>query len=134
MSRDADPAGHARPTREELEASQKALLESEARLREMNAELARHVTERTAALQASEARLRTIFETSYQYQGLLALDGTLLEANAASLEGIEAGVSDVVGKPFWDTPWFTGTPGMPARCVRLSHSSRAARLYGKSFF
>ena len=115
MSRDADPAGHARPTREELEASQKALLESEARLREMNAELERHVAERTAALQASEARLRTIFETSYQYQGLLALDGTLLEANAASLEGIEAAVSDVVGKPFWDTPWFTGTPGMPAK-------------------
>ena len=53
MSRDADPAGHARPTREELEASQKALLESEARLREMNAELARHVTERTAASGAS---------------------------------------------------------------------------------
>ena len=113
--RDADPAGRARPTREELEASQKALLESEARLREMNAELERHVAERTAALQASEARLRTIFETSYQYQGLLALDGTLLEANAASLEGIEAAVSDVVGKPFWDTPWFTGTPGMPTK-------------------
>ena len=113
--RDADPAGRARPTREELEASQKALLESEARLRQMNAELERHVAERTAALQASEARLRTIFETSYQYQGLLALDGTLLEANAASLEGIEAAVSDVVGKPFWDTPWFTGTPGMPTK-------------------
>lgn len=59
-----------------------------------------------------QARLRTIFETSHQLQGLLALDGTLLEANATSLAVIEATTVDVVGKPFWDTPWFTGTPGL----------------------
>src|SRR6185437_4795675 len=57
--------------------------------------------------------VRTIFETSYQYQGLLALDGTVLEANATSLEGIKAGLEDVIGRPFWDTPWFARTPGMP---------------------
>ena len=69
--------------------------------------------EAAEARQASEARLRTIFETSYQYQGLLALDGTVLEANATSLEGIQAGLEDVIGRPFWDTPWFARTPGMP---------------------
>jgi PAS domain-containing protein len=69
--------------------------------------------EAAEARQASEARLRTMFETSYQYQGLLALDGTVLEANATSLEGIKAGLEDVIGKPFWDTPWFAMTPGMP---------------------
>ena len=69
--------------------------------------------EAAEARRASEARLRTIFETSYQYQGLLALDGTVLEANATSLEGIKAGLEDVIGRPFWDTPWFARTPGMP---------------------
>ena len=65
------------------------------------------------ALQKSESRMRAIFETSYQYKGLVALDGTLLDANPTSLRGIQAKLEDVVGMPFWDTPWFTNTPGMP---------------------
>jgi PAS domain S-box-containing protein len=81
-------------------------------LRDLTASLERQVEDRTEALQRSEARLRAIFDTSYQYQGLLTLDGTVVNANTASLTGIEAELGDVVGKPFWDTPWFSGTPGM----------------------
>jgi PAS domain S-box-containing protein len=80
--------------------------------RRLNETLEIQVAQRTAELQAKEARLRTIFETSYTYQILLALDGTLIDANTTSLAGIAATLEDVVGKPFWDTPWFTGTPGM----------------------
>ncbi len=87
--------------------------DAEAELYQLNATLEQQVAERTAALQASESRLRAIFATNYQYQGLIALDGTLLDANATSLSGIKSTLRDVVGKPFWDTPWFTGTPGMP---------------------
>ncbi|WP_158258644.1 PAS domain-containing protein [Rhodopila globiformis] len=85
---------------------------AEAALRQANDTLEKLIAERTAALQASEARLRTIFETSYQLQGLIALDGTLLEANATLLAAIGATPGDVIGRPFWQTPWFTGTPGM----------------------
>jgi signal transduction histidine kinase/ActR/RegA family two-component response regulator len=42
------------------------------------------------------------------------LDGTLLDANATSLSGIGAKLEDVIGLLFWETPWFSGTPGMPA--------------------
>jgi signal transduction histidine kinase len=78
-----------------------------------SARLEQLVRERTAELQTKEARLRTIFETSFQYQGLLTVDGLLLETNATSLEGIQARLEDVIGKPFWTTPWFARTPGMP---------------------
>ena len=81
-------------------------------LRDLTASLERQVEDRTEALQRSEARLRSIFDTSYQYQGLLTLDGTVVNTNNASLRGIKAKLDDVVGKPFWDTPWFSGTPGM----------------------
>ncbi|WP_425158679.1 ATP-binding protein [Candidatus Binatus sp.] len=81
--------------------------------RRLNETLELQVAERTAELRAKEARLRTIFETSYTYMGLMSPDGTLLDANATSLAGIEASLKDVIGKPFWETPWFTGTPGMP---------------------
>jgi PAS domain S-box-containing protein len=76
----------------------------------------RDITEEKNAAQAlakSEATMRAIFETSYQYKALLSLDGTLFDANSASLRGIGASLSDVLGRPFWDTPWFTGTSGMP---------------------
>jgi signal transduction histidine kinase/CheY-like chemotaxis protein len=92
-----------------------ALRASEARLLELNTSLEQHVAMRSAELLASEARLHTIFETSYQLQGLLALDGTLLDANATSLKVIDSTLAGVAGKKFWDTPWFTATPGMPAR-------------------
>ena len=94
--------------------AEKALRASEARLHEMNANLEWHVARRAAELKASEARLRTIFETSYQLQGLLALDGTLLDANATSLAVIEKPRGELIGKKFWETPWFAATPGLPA--------------------
>ncbi len=75
----------------------------------------RHVTgekEARQALQLSEARLRAIFETSFQLQGLLAPDGTLLDSNTTSLKVIASSRQDVLGKPYWDTPWFTGTAHM----------------------
>jgi len=87
--------------------------ETENVTRRLNETLELQVAERTAELQAKEARLRTVFETSFTYLGLMAPDGTMLDANATSLAGINASLEDVVGKPFWDTPWFTGTPGMP---------------------
>ena len=67
------------------------------------------------AFERSESRFRAIFQTSYQYKGIVALDGTLLDANPTSLRGVNASLSEVVGNPFWDTPWFTGTPGMPEK-------------------
>jgi PAS domain S-box-containing protein len=67
------------------------------------------------AFERSESRFRAIFQTSYQYKGIVALDGTLLDANPTSLRGVNASLAEVVGRPFWDTPWFTGTPGMPEK-------------------
>jgi PAS domain S-box-containing protein len=84
---------------------------AETALRTANEGLERQIAERTSALRASEARLRTIFETSYQFQGLIALDGTLLDANATSLAAIECELPDVLGKKYWDTPWFSQTDG-----------------------
>ncbi|MEA2737336.1 MAG: hypothetical protein QOH05_643, partial [Acetobacteraceae bacterium] len=96
----------------ERTAAERALRASDIRLREMNANLEQLVAQRAADLQRSEARMRAIFETSYALQGLLAPDGTLLEANATSLAMIGTPLADVVGKPLWETPWFTATHGI----------------------
>jgi len=86
--------------------------ESAEALRRLNESLERQVADRTADLRGKEARLRTIFGTSYTSQGYMSTDGTLLDANATALAGIKADLQDVIGKPLWETPWFTGTPGV----------------------
>jgi signal transduction histidine kinase len=86
--------------------------ESQEALRRLNESLEQQVADRTADLRAKEARLRTIFATSYTYQGYMSTDGTVLDANATSLAGIKAILQDVIGKPYWQTPWFSNSPGM----------------------
>ncbi|MBR0704864.1 PAS domain S-box protein [Bradyrhizobium liaoningense] len=86
--------------------------QAEIELRRLNETLEERIAERTAELESNEARLRAILETSNQYQGLVDLKGELLYANKTALDGINAEARDVIGKPFWDTPWFTATPGM----------------------
>jgi len=57
-------------------------------------------------LMDNEWKLRAIFDETYQFIGLMTTDGTLIEANRSALEfsGIQA--SSVLGKPFWETPWW----------------------------
>jgi PAS domain S-box-containing protein len=89
-----------------------AAKEAEGELRRLNETLEQRIRERTAQLESNEARLRAILETSNQYQGLLDLQGNVIYANKTALAGIQAVAADVVGKPFWDSPWFSATPGI----------------------
>ena len=97
-----------------------ALRASEENLRRLNERLEALVQERTRELsttlhelQSVVHRMRTTLQSSFIYQGYLRSDGVLLETNAASLAGIECQPEDVVGRYFWDTPWFSATRGMP---------------------
>ena len=71
--------------------------------------------ETTEAFERSESRFRAIFQTSYQYKCIVALDGTVLDANPTSLRGIKASLAEVAGDRLWETLWFTATPGMPEK-------------------
>ena len=75
-----------------------------------NMALARARRDSAVAVAQSEARLRTVFATSFQYQALLDLDGRVVEANDALLSGVGTGAGDIVGKPLWETSWFSATP------------------------
>lgn len=55
-------------------------------------------------------RFRAIFDTTYQFIGLLSPDGILLEANATALQFGGITEEEVIGKPFWETAWWSGNP------------------------
>lgn len=61
-------------------------------------------------LRESERKSRAFFDLSFEFVGLLTSDGILLEANRTALEFIGAQLADVVGKPFWETPWWSHSP------------------------
>ena len=111
-----------------------AAKEAEGELRRLNETLEQRIGERTAQLESNEAQLRAILETSNQYQGLLDLQGNVIYANKTALAGIQAVSADVVGKPFWDSPWFSATPGASAAVsnaftdVRRGESMRTEML------
>ncbi len=69
------------------------------------------------ALKASERRFRAIFNSMFQFIGLLNTDGSLLEANQTALDFAGVNADDIIGRPFWETRWWTeeagGNPPLP---------------------
>ncbi len=59
------------------------------------------------ALGQSERRFKAIFNQTFQFIGLLKPDGVLIEANNTALKFANAHREDVVGKYFWEAPWWS---------------------------
>jgi len=90
------------------------LKHTQALLTASNASLERQVVERTSALHRSESRLQALFESSFQHQNLLTLDGRIIDTNSASLAAILATKQDVHGAIYCESAWFADTDGVPA--------------------
>jgi len=68
------------------------------------------ITERyeaAAKLAAGEKRLRDILDALYGFVGLYTLDGIVLEANRAPLEAAGVTAEEAIGKPAWETYWWS---------------------------
>ncbi len=68
-----------------------------------------------SSLLASEQQLRVIFDHTALFIGLLKPDGTLIKTNHAALAFVDANASDISGKPFWETPWWSHSVEMQAK-------------------
>jgi PAS domain S-box-containing protein len=73
-------------------------------------QVARANQQQAERLVATERRYQAIFDQTFQFTGLLDVEGTLLEANRTALNFVGVGAGDVIGKPFWETPWWTHSP------------------------
>ncbi|HSR92045.1 MAG TPA: ATP-binding protein [Gemmatimonadales bacterium] len=71
------------------------------------------VTERKRtdeALEASERRFRACFDSAYQLQKLLDLEGRVLEANRTALDFSRTTIEQLRGVPLWDTEIWVNSP------------------------
>ena len=61
------------------------------------------------SLRENEERLRAAFSQTYSFLVFLTVDGTVIEANGAALEGAGFTRDEVVGRKFWE-PWWSRLP------------------------
>ncbi len=90
--------------------------------------IGRDITERKKAedaLQKSEQRFRAIFNSTFQFTGLMTPDGRLLEANQAALDFTGIKLVDIINQPFWETRWWRGNENR-VRQLKEAISSAAA--------
>jgi PAS domain S-box-containing protein len=66
-----------------------------------------------------------VFNQSGIFAGIMDLRGNLVEANNLSLQQCGYTREQVVGRPFWDTPWWRGSEEMKAR-IRVATEQAAA--------
>jgi PAS domain S-box-containing protein len=84
-----------------------------------------------AVLTRSEDLLRAVFNQTYQFIGLLSPDGVLLEVNDTALKFIDQSADKVIGKLFWETPWWNHSPKLQnevRRAVFEASNGRFVRM------
>jgi PAS domain S-box-containing protein len=87
----------------EHERAEKTLREGEAYLRSVQ-EREQNLLAQAAT---ANAKFRAFFEQGPLFAGIMALDGIILEANRLSLEACGYTKEQIVGKPFWECPWWS---------------------------
>ena len=55
---------------------------------------------------AANAKFQAFFDQGALFAGIMDLDGTILEPNRLSWEGCGYTREQIVGKPFWEGPWW----------------------------
>lgn len=94
----------------QLRAMDERIIKRSVELAKTNVDLQDEIKERKKAekaLKESEKKLRTLYDQTFQFMGLMTREGTLIEANKTALEFCGIKLEDVINKPFWLTPWWS---------------------------
>ncbi|MFA6282383.1 MAG: cache domain-containing protein, partial [Candidatus Omnitrophota bacterium] len=61
-------------------------------------------------LKESESKIRAVLDQTFQFIGIITLEGVMIDVNSAATDLIGVDESMYLNKPFWDTPWWTHSP------------------------
>ena len=77
----------------------------------------------------ANAKFRAFFEQGPLFAGIMALDGNIIEPNRLSLEGCGYTREQVVGKFFWDCPWWNKSPELMKQIQEATAQAATGRTY-----
>lgn len=77
----------------------------------------------------ANAKFRTFFEQGSNFAGVMALDGTLLEANRLSLDACGYTRDEVIGKKFWDCGWWNRSPPLQAMIQEATRVAVSGEIF-----
>ena len=97
--------------------------------KEAELELRRLVEERTAELQQSEMRFRSIFDTVLEVLVLLQPDGTILELNRKSAPWRDPEPKRAIGQKLWDSPTMLAYPEHIPLMKRAIEQAAAGEIF-----
>jgi len=80
------------------------------------------------ALRESEQKFKAIFNQTFQLSGLLTVDGMVLALNRTALDFYGIDESDMLGKPFWETPWWTHSKKEQMRLREIIKDAAGGKL------
>ncbi len=81
----------------------------------------RDITERKRrerGLRRKERRYQAVFEDPNILVALVDPDGTVRNINQTALQFVDASLAALRGRPFWETPWFTGDASIQRKMRR----------------
>jgi PAS domain S-box-containing protein len=78
---------------------------------------------------AANAKFQAFFEQGALFAGIMDLDGTILEPNRLSWEGCGYTREQIIGKPFWEGPWWTPSATLVERIKTASAEAAAGKTF-----
>ena len=78
---------------------------------------------------AANAKFHAFFDQGPLFAGIMDLDGTILEPNRLSWEGCGFTREQIVGKPFWEGPWWTPSPTLVEQIKKASAEAAAGKTF-----
>ncbi len=81
-----------------------------------------------SALRLGQQKTRAIFDHTFEFIGLLDPKGIVLEANEASLTFAGINADKVIGRPFWNTPWWIHSPAEQKQLRQAIQKSAAGEF------
>ena len=77
----------------------------------------------------ANAKFHAFFEQGALFAGIMDLDGTLLDANRLSWEACGYTREQIVGKKFWDGPWWTPSQALVQQIKAASEQAAAGKPF-----
>ena len=77
----------------------------------------------------ANAKFQAFFDQGALFAGIMDLDGTILEPNRLSCEGCGYTREQIVGKPFWEGPWWKPSSALVEQIKAASAQAAAGQTF-----